>query len=831
VTSLFGTFRQDVRHAVRLWRSTPGLTIAVLTSLTFSIGAATAVFTCVDALLLRPLPVGAPEQLHAVGPAAAANLDLSPPYFSPSLYNFLTESDPAFRDLFASSVVLSSGVHMSADGSAERLRAELVSGNYFRVLGIAARIGRTISEGDDRAIGAHPVVVLSDVAWRQRFNRRADIVGQTVRLNGFPYTVIGVTGEGFYGTRPGFTPDLWVPLSMTSQVAGDLNPSPSSNYIELTLRVAPSTSRAVLEHALTSAYQQWIATTEVPSTSAARREQPTLRLTPAGRGLSRLRGEYGQPLLILLSVVALLLIIACANVANLLLARGLARRREMAIRLSQGATAMRLTRQLVTEGLVLTVAGGALGWFAALIMGRGLIAFLPASAATWPITADARAFLVTAGIVTLAGLAFGVLPSRTAARLDLNQALRKDTVDGRLALTFVDGQMLLSALQVALSLVLVIASVLFARTLYNLRSGDTGFQHERVVLAALDPVKSGYSPQRTQSFYDELLTRLRAQPSVRAAGLASYGSLSGVMAAGTRFLNTPMHASGQVLPPAVDATVYINDVSAGYFDAVGMLVHRGRDFTRQDTSTSAKVAIVNETAARYFFGDTDPVGQRIGPGRAGPAEIEIIGVVSDAKYLNLREDARRTVYRPHAQAFHSLMTVHVSTAADQAALGPVIEREVRTLDPSLPVFNVQTMRGRMDESLQQERLVSTLAGALSMLGALLAAVGVYSVVNYAVVRRSRELAIRIAVGASPRHVASVVLKRSLQIALSGLALGVPLALISTALYRTFLFGVTASDPWVVSVSAVGVVLVTVAAGYIPARRAGRIDPLLAMREE
>jgi predicted permease len=803
-----------------------------LTSLTLSIGAATAVFTFFDVLLLRPLPVRAPQELHAVGPATAANLDLNPLYFSPAFYRQLTETDPAFRDLFASSVVVSSGVHLSADGSAERLRAELVSGNYFRVLGISARMGRTISEDDDRSIGAHPVAVLSQVAWRQRFGSRADIVGQTVRLNGFPYTIIGVTGEGFYGTRPGFTPDLWVPLSMTSQVAVGLNPSPGSSYIELTLRVAPHTSRVAIENVLTAAYQQWIAGTSTPPADAtAGRQQPTLRLVPAGRGLSLLRGQYGQPLVILLSAVAILLIIACANIANLLLARGIARQREMAIRLSQGATRLRITRQLVTESLLLTFAGGALGWFAAVVMGQSLLSFLPGSAATWQFTPNARAFLFTTGIVTLAGFAFGLVPSRHAGRLDLNQALRKDTVGLGLPFKPFDSQSLLSALQVALSLVLVIASVLFARTLHNIRSGETGFQQEGVLLAALDPTKSGYSEPRARILYDEVLTRLRAQPTVRAAGLASYGSLSGVMAAGTRSLSTPMHAGGRVLQPTADATVYINIVTPGYFEAVGMAVRRGRDFTPQDVSSAPKVAIVNETAARYFFGDADPVGQRIGSGRTGPAEIEVVGVVRDAKYLNLREQPRRTVYRPHAQAFLSLMTLHVSTAGHPTTLGPVVLREVRALDPSLPVFNVQTMHGRIDESLRQERLVATLAGALSVLGTLLAVVGVYGVLNYAVTRRRRELAIRIAVGASPRQIVSSVLRRSLQIALGGLALGIPLALMSTAMYRTFLFGVTSTEPSVVCAAAVAAVLLSVAAGYIPARRALRIDPLVALREE
>ena len=351
-----------------------------------------------------------------------------------------------------------------------------------------------------------------------------------------------------------------------------------------------------------------------------------------------------------------------------------------------------------------------------MVMGRSVHSFLPASAAMEQFSPSIRAFLFTAGIVTLAGLVFGLVPSRIAARLDLNQVLRRDPVGRRRLFRRLDGQSVLSAIQVALSLVLAIAAALFARTLHNMRSVDTGFQQEHVLLAALDPVKSGYSAERARIFYDELLTRLRAQAPIRAAGLASYGSLSGVMAAGTRFMNTPMHSAGQALPSAVDATVYINYVTPGYFDAIGMAIQRGRDFASQDVSSAPRTAIINETAARYFFGSTDPLGQRIGQGRSGPAEIEVVGVVSDAKYLNLREEPRRIVYRPHAQGFQSLMTLHVRGLGDPSDLVPIVRREVRALDPALPVFNVQTMRGRMDESLSQERLVATLAGALGAPG-------------------------------------------------------------------------------------------------------------------
>jgi predicted permease len=823
---------QDVRHAVRLWWKSPGLSLTVLASLTLSIGAATAVFTFFDVLLLRPLPVRVPAELYAVGPAAGGNLDLNPTYFSYPFYKELTHTNTAYADLFASSVVVSSGVNLTAGSSTERLRAELVSGNYFRVLGVSSIAGRVLSEDDDRLLGAQPVVVLSHSAWRRWFDGRPDVTGQTIRLNGLPYTVIGVAPESFFGTRVGFSPDVWAPLAMTEQLSAGLRPSNNANYVELGIRLAPGVSVTATSDALTTAYRDWIATNDsVRGDTRASRPLRTLRLVPAGRGLSLLRGQYGQPLVILLAGVGVLLAIACANISNLLLARGLARRREMAIRVSQGATRLRMVRQLVTECLVLATAGGILGWCASLGLGRALLAFLPSNAAPWQFSPNARAFLFTTVVVVVTGFVSGLVPSRIAARLDVYHVLRRDTVDANPAWRWLDAQSVLSALQVALSLMLVVASVLFARSLRNIRSVETGFDQSHVLLAALDPVKSGYSKERTRAFYDALLDGLRHEPGVRAVGLASYGSLSSVLAAGTRFLNTTMHGAGQQLQPDDDATVWMNMITAGYFDAVGLPLRGGRDFSARDDSRVGNVAIVNETAARYFFGMDDPVGKRIGSVRMGDADIEVVGVVADAKYLDLREASRRIVYRPHAQAFRSLMTLHVRAASDPAALAPTLERDVRALDPALPLFQVQTMRGRMDESLRQERLVATLAGALATLGTALAMVGLYGVVSYAVTRRTRELAVRLALGASAGHVLSTVLWRTFAIALAGIVIGVPLTLVCSQLFHGFLFGIPSDDPVTMMVAVGVLLLLTLGAGYVPARRALRIDPMTALRQE
>ena len=713
-------------------------------------------------------------------------------------------------------------------GPTERVRAELVSGNYFSVLGVAPSMGRALSEDDDRLLGGQPVAVLSHTAWRRSFDSSPDVVGRAIHLNGHSYTIVGVMPDGFFGTRPGFTPDLWAPLSMTEQMSGGaLDPTEQTNYIELSLRLQTGASRPGVETTLTDAWRRWYGPAAQPASGKA----PALRLFPASKGLSLLRAQYRQPLAILLAAVAALLAITCANVGNLLLARGIARRREMAIRLSQGATSRRLMAQLFTECLVLAVTGGALGWCASLVFGRALLWFLPASASAWQFSPDLRAFGFTAAVVLIASVGLGSIPGRLVARRNLHESLQRDTVDRIGFLPGLDGQTLLSTVQVALSIVLVSAALLSGKSLHNLRTVDTGFSQDDVLLAAMDPAKSGYSEDRTRAFYETLRRTLAVQPGVRGVGFASYGSLSAVLAAGSRFSNTAMHADGQVLQPGEDSTVWLNIVTPGYFDAVGLPLRRGRDFGTQDGPGRTRVAVISEAAARFFFGTADPIGRRIGGGPKGPADTEVVGVVPDAKYLDLREAPRRVVYRPHAQSSRSLMTLHLRSDRNPGALVPIVVREARALDAGIPIFQVQTMRERMDDSLRQERLVSALGGGLSVLGSLLAALGLYAVVSYAVARRTRELAVRVALGASSSHIFSSVMRRTLRLAVAGIALGVPAAAIAARLFGSFLFGVAGNEPVTFLVAASVLGLIAIVAGYVPARRATRVDPLTALRSE
>jgi predicted permease len=727
---------RDVRHALRFWLKSPGVSVPALASLTLTIGAAAAVFTVFDALLWRALPVKSPSELHAVAlPDRDANV--SPPYFS---YPFYTSLSTTLPDLtfIASSVTISPGVNVAQGSTTTRLRAELVSGNYFQVLGVSARLGRVFSADDDRAPGAHPVVVLSHSAWLRDFAGRDDIVGQSILVNGQPFSVAGVASQEFFGTRTGFVPDLWAPLTMTVEMSGGAGSlSPNTNYVELMARIRPGAQLGSLQADFSATHHRWLGSVHPRSVGSRANEY---RLVPAGAGLSLLRGQYRQPLTMLLGMVSVLVVVAYANVANLLLARGVGRRKELAVRLSLGATRARLVRQSLVECAVLTGTSGLLAWGTSVLLGRFLLSYVPVMIGGSQFAAGWRTFV----FVALAGVAgtavFAAVQLRPARSADLAHDLKRAAAGGGGATSDFPVQSVLTILQVVLSLVLVAASLVLGRSLSNLMASDMGFRRDNVLVAALDPGKSGYSDERAEVFYDALLDRVRALPGVNDTALASYGSLSGLLPAGTRFLNTAMHGEGRDLQPNEDATVYLNIVTPDSFANIGPRLLRGRDFSKDDRRGGLPVAVVNEAAAKFFFGADDPIGRRIGSGQSGPATIEIVGVVRDAKYLNIREDPRRTVYRPLSQAPRSLMTLHVSTKADPAAVAPLVEREVRALDPTVPLFQVQSMRGRIDDSLRQERLMAALGRALGTLGSLLAMIGLYGVVNYAVVRDARHRA-------------------------------------------------------------------------------------------
>jgi len=822
------TLLQDLHYAVRILKKNLGFTAAVTLTFALGIGCTTAVFTFVDALLLRKLPARSPEQLVVIS-APGGNPNLKPRYLSHAFYQHLRRSNPIFTNLVATSVAVSSGINLRAGDSTDRVRAELISGNYFNVLGATTTVGRTIGENDDKTPGAHPVIVLSHDFWQRRFNGSPEIVGRAVSLNGHPFTVIGVASREFFGVRPGFGPDLWAPIMMVKQVSGG-ETSPNTrdqNYLELLARIESDVNLQEAGVTASAIYQSWLESEGMLWPGA----RPTLELTPAPGGISRLRGEYSQPIIILMIFVGLLLLLTCANVSMLALARATARVKEIAIRLSVGAGRMRLVRQLMTESLLLGGLGGGLGWLLSIYLGHAILLFIPGASEPGQFAPNARIFLFTIVISVLTGVLFGLAPALVATRTDVISALKSDSgymdrAGRRLGL-----REALSALQVAISLLLVIGAGLFLRTLYNLKSMDMGFRDENVLLASLDPARSGYDRQKLPLFFDQLTERVRQQPGIIEVGLASHGSLSGVLPSGMRFLNTTMHAEGYGATSGEEMNFYNNFVTPGYFPAVGIQLLRGRNFDQHDRQGSAKVAIVNEAAARHWFKGEDPIGKHIGRSATGASDIEIVGVVKDAKYVDVREKAVRTVYLPFHQSPSSPMTMHIKTIGDPRTVIPIVQREVRALDAGVPVFQVQTMSARVDDALSQERLITTLATVLAILGTLLASIGLYGVVSYSAVQRTREIGIRIALGAQRTDLLKLVIGRGMKVTLIGLALGLVAAVALTRLMTSLLYGVSATDPLTFSLIVLLLTSLAFVACYNPARRAAKVDPLIALRAE
>jgi predicted permease len=820
---------QDVRFSIRLLLRERAFTATVLVTLALSIGSTTAVFTLVDVLLLRRLPVTAPEELFSIS-EPRRDLDLAPSYYSHAFSERLRTSSPLFRNLVATSTVVSSGVNLSDGAVTDRVRCELVSGNYFDVLGVGAATGRILGPADDRTPGSHPVVVLSYAFWHRRFAAAPDIVGRTVSVNNTQFSVVGVAERGFFGTKPGFGPDIWAPLMMVKPVtAGGIAPLDRiQSYVEMMVRLDPHLDVSAVQAMATTVYVNWLDEGASTMPRGPTAPAPALQLTPAAAGHSLLRAQYGQPLMLLTAAVLLLLLIACANIATLLMSRATARAREIAVRTAIGATRRRLARQLMTESVFIAAIGSACGWLVSLYFGRVMLSFLPATAEAWQFTPDSRILAATFMLALGSGLLFGLAPVIQVARHQA-AALKSRTGTAPAVRRVLDTREVLTVVQIVLTILLVTGAALFARTLQNLRATEMGFHRDHTLLASIDPAKSGYTRPRAAVFFAELLQRLRAHENIEAVGLASHGSLSAVLPAGTRFMSTQMHADGMTEPSTHGLTIHQNVVSAEYFEATGIALLRGRSFTEADRGQSVQVAVLNTAATSLFFGNDDPIGRRIGSGRQGPAGIEVVGVVENAKYLSVREPPVPTVYLPFRD--DSPMTLHVRTRTDPRSALRTIEREVRALDPALPLFQVQTIEARVEDALRQERLVSTLATTVGLSAMFIAAVGLYGLISFSVVQRTREIGIRIAVGAEPRQILVMILGRAVMLVAFGIAIGLPAALGSLRVAASFLYGVTPWHPAILAGVLAVVTAVAISAALVPAGHAARTDAWTALRRD
>lgn len=813
------TLLQDLRYALRLLLKNPGFTAVAVLSLALGIGANTAIFSLVNAVLLRPLPVEKPDEMVMVLTGRAEGMNFN---FSYPLYTDFRDQNNVFSGLMAHSAI---SVSLSDGRQTERIKGEIVSGNYFDVLGIKVSLGRTFAPEEDKTLGAYPVVVLGDGLWQRRFGSDRSLIGKAIRINNQNFTVVGIAPKGFTGMNLGEVAEVWVPLMMQPQVATwlrDIN-SRGGSWLYMVGRLKPGMSLVQANAGLDALFQQLKQLNPRPA------DLHTV-LRPGRQGQSGLPEAMSRPLRLLMGAVGLILLIACANIANLLLARASVRRKEVAVRLALGASRGRLMRQLLTESIVLALVGGGAGLLLALLTSDVLLAYIPTESATlmaMDVSPDTRVLAFTLLLSLVTGVVCGLAPAWQASKPDVLPALKDEMVTLSRSHRRFGLRNVLVIAQVALSLILLIGAGLFLRTLQKLRGMDLGFtaktQNVLLVSAELEPPR--YDRNRGQEFYRLLTERLNAMPSVRSV---SWASVPPVNEGGSR---TTMFMPGYQPGPDEDMELNYMTVGLNYFSTLGIPLVRGRDFNSQDTPTSAKVVIINETMARRYWPGQEAVGKRINLGDAQGLSLEVIGVAKDGKYRNLREEPRPSFYASLTQQYSPYMTLHLNTAGDPRELIPAVRREVQAVDKELPIFNFKTLSDQIDTALARERMATTLCGWLGMLALLLAATGVYGVMAYTVSRRVREIGVRMALGAQPKDVLKLVLGDSLLTISIGIALGLVAAFYATGALSSLLFGVSATDPLTFAGIALLLMAVAMLASYIPARRAMKVDPMVALRYE
>jgi predicted permease len=827
----------DIRFAVRGLLRSPLFAIVAILSLALGIGANTAIFTLIDQILLRKLPVRAPDELvmlYQQGPHNGSNMGQR--MHSYPIYQEYQKRAEPLAEVICRRLAEAS---VSIDNQTERLDAEMVSGNYFSMLGVHPALGRVFSsQEDDQVYQGHPVVVLSHDYWVRRFSRDPSVVGKKILMNNYPMTIVGVSAAGFSGLDPARSPQIRVPIQMKPTVVPEWGwvhmDNPRQRWVQVFARLKPGWTARTAEAPLQTLFMQ-IRRHEMTlpganDWSAYAREQfmkGRLRVDSAAGGFSNMRNDFSTPLLVLMCMVGLVLLIACANVANLLIARGFMRQKEIAVRLSLGASRGQLVRQMLVESLVLSCAGGALGVAIAVVLTQGLLAFVPSDGQPILIhaTPDTRILGFTLGLTFVTGIVFGLLPALRASRPDPWTTL-KDTVG---AVAGGGGSLFLRkglvAAQVTLSFLLLFGAGLFVRSLQNLKTADTGVALDNLVTFQLSPALSGYNTPRAMVFFEQLLDGLRAVPGVKTAALAVVPIL-----AGNEWDNS-MSVEGHQAKDGEDMQAFMNALSPGYFAAMGIPILEGRDFTRTDAKENSTVAIVNRRFADHFFPGSSAIGKHIGNGTGPKARlnVEIVGVVANALYEGPREGIRRQVYVPNWGS--GGVTYYVRTTDGSAAAFGAIRNQVRKLDASMPVYEMKTLEGQLDETLRSDRLIAVLAAGFGLLATVLASIGLYGVMAFVVARRRKELGIRLALGAEPGGVIWLVMKEVLLLLAIGLAVGIPSAMALGRFVASQLYGIEARDPWTATVTLIVLTLVSAAAGLIPAHRASRIDPILALRYE
>jgi predicted permease len=815
----------------------PGFASIAILTLALGIGANTAIFSLMDQIMLRRLPVKSPDELVILRSPGRGEGHVWTDGDGAQSFSY-----PAYKGLRDSTAVagmlarFAFEASIASHGQTERGLGELVSGNYFDVLGVQPAFGRLFTADDDRVQSAHPLVVLSHAYWTQHFGGDPGILNQTLLVNNTPLTVIGVAQKGFDGIQVGQTPNIFVPMMMKGQMTPNRNGLDSWDdaWLAILARRKRELSWAQTEAALTAAYrpllEQQLAT--IKGWDQKKRAEfldKKVLLLPGASGRRTVQTDSGPALLTLFALVGLVLLIACTNVANLLLAQGASRQREFAIRTAMGASRGRMIRQLVIESLLCAAAGGVLGLFVGLWLMNILTPEVAASGVAGLSTKLNGTVLVFAsGTTLLAGVFFGLIPAWRVTRSSVTQTLKDQGSTGSVALSHVRFRKFLVAGQVAFTLLLLAGACLFTKTLWNLRTQSLGLDTTNVITFSISPALNGYDTARSVALIDRMRDRFAALPGVKGVGSSEISSLTG----------TDMGANitvegGPQLPEDQEHVLY-DPVSPAYFSAIGVPLVAGREFNSGDTSTRSKVAIVNETMAKRFFPKSDPVGSRFGfgSGNAVKPDIQIVGVVKDNKQDHVRSEMAPYIFLPYAQRDKlSGMTFYVRTQQDPLLIADELRDGVRGLDPNLPVYDLKTFQRVVDEDLLAERLIAGLSASFGVLAALLAALGIYGVLAYLVIQRTREIGIRMALGAATRQVRALIYKEMSYMVIAGALVGLPVAYALARLSESLLYGVRANNVGIYLVAVTVVAVIAAAACYLPVRRATRVDPMVALRYE